>query len=123
MFAGPCFGAVKTGKMAYMLYYKAMSKRNRKPRKLWFRAKAYGWGWYPITWQGWLVTAIYALLFVLTCLIFAGWVGAAKTADADLRDALFGVLEFLAVIGLLSYSLFRICTRYGEAPRWRWGKD
>jgi hypothetical protein len=28
--------------------------------KLWFKAKNYGWGWYPITWQGWLITGLYA---------------------------------------------------------------
>lgn len=26
--------------------------------KLWFKAKNYGWGWYPVTWEGWTVTII-----------------------------------------------------------------
>ncbi len=25
--------------------------------KYWFKAKNYGWGWYPATWQGWLILA------------------------------------------------------------------
>ncbi len=99
-----------------------MSKRTRKARKLWFRAKEFGWGWYPVSWQGWLVTVLYALLFTLTLLIFVGWAGTAAEAGVDTRDIVFGILEFLFVLFLLSYSLYRICMRYGEPPRWRWGK-
>ena len=100
-----------------------MSEHKRKSRKLWFRAKTYGWGWFPITWQGWAVTVLFALLFTLACLAFSGWVGAAAEARVGSRDIAFGVLEFLAAIALLSYTLFRICSRYGEPPRWRWGKN
>ncbi|MBU1292737.1 hypothetical protein KJ819_01570 [Patescibacteria group bacterium] len=99
-----------------------MSKATRKERKLWFRAKDYGYGWYPITWQGWVITALYAIAFTSTVLIFGAWAGAAVEANADLREAVFGVLEFLIVLALLSYSLFRVCTRFGEKPEWRWGK-
>ncbi len=99
-----------------------MSEHKRKVRKLWFRAKEYGWGWYPISWQGWAVTVVYAILFTFTCLVFSGWVGAAEEAGVSFRDIAFGVLEFLAVIALLSYTLFRICMKWGEKPGWRWGK-
>ena len=27
--------------------------------KKWFAAKRYGWGWYPVTWQGWGILGIY----------------------------------------------------------------
>ena len=30
-------------------------------KQLWFKAKTYGYGWYPVTWQGWLVILIYVL--------------------------------------------------------------
>lgn len=99
-----------------------MSEHKRKARKLWFRAKSYGWGWFPITWQGWLVTVIYALLFTLSVLVFLGWVGAAAESGIRSRDIAFGVLEFLAVIAVLSYTLFRVCSKYGEPARWRWRK-
>ncbi|HRH55759.1 MAG TPA: hypothetical protein PK609_02750 [Candidatus Paceibacterota bacterium] len=97
-----------------------MSEHKRKVRKLWFRAKEYGWGWYPVSWQGWLITVLYALLFTITFLLFFGWIGAAR--EAETRDLIFGILEFLAVITLLSYSLYRICSKFGEKPEWRWGK-
>lgn len=109
--------------MAQILYFKAMSEHKHKVRKLWFRAKEYGWGWYPISWQGWAVTVLYALLFTLASLVFGGWIGPAQESGVAVRDLAFGVLEFAAVFALLTYTLFRICMRYGEKPRWRWGKD
>lgn len=34
---------------------------HRHGRRLWFRAKSYGWGWYPATWEGYLVTVLFVL--------------------------------------------------------------
>lgn len=99
-----------------------MSEHKRKVRKLWFRAKEFGWGWFPITWQGWVITVIYALLFALAFLVFFGWAGTAAESHVETRDVIFGVLEFAGIIALLSYSLYRICLRFGETPEWRWGK-
>jgi len=109
--------------MAYILYYNPMSEHKKKVRKLWFRAKTYGWGWFPISWQGWAITALYALLFSFSSIVFFGWLGAASEASVGTRDLIFGILEFLVVIALLSYSLYRICSKWGEEPRWRWGKE
>lgn len=30
---------------------------------MWFRAKRYGWGWRPVTWQGWAVVAVWVAAF------------------------------------------------------------
>ncbi len=27
--------------------------------KLWFKAKKFGWGWTPCSWEGWTVTGLY----------------------------------------------------------------
>jgi len=35
----------------------------------WFGPKRIGYGWRPITWQGWLVTATPAIVVFLTILI------------------------------------------------------
>jgi predicted GH43/DUF377 family glycosyl hydrolase len=40
------------------LWFKANPATEGTPdqkRIFWFRAKEYGWGWYPATWEGWLV--------------------------------------------------------------------
>lgn len=36
-----------------------------KNKKLWFKAKNYGWGWYPATREGWFVMAWYIASLVL----------------------------------------------------------
>lgn len=34
---------------------------------IWFRARTFGgWGWTPVTWQGWLVTIFFIGLFIAT---------------------------------------------------------
>ena len=38
----------------------------------WFRARASGLGWTPITWEGWLVTLAVAGLFVVVDLVLIG---------------------------------------------------
>ncbi len=76
------------------------------PRPLWFAAKRYGYGWYPATWQGWMVMAIWLLLFV----------GAYVRWNVETETACF-VTDVA-----LSTSLLIIVSWYtGEKPRWRWG--
>ena len=96
----------------------------KRPRKvLWFRAKTYGWGWTPVTWQGWLLTLVFALLYVVLVLTYMSWLGVATLAHAaNYRGLALGTLEFLGAGSLLSYALIRVCSRYGEKPSWRWGK-
>ncbi|HLC66304.1 hypothetical protein A2635_03620 [Candidatus Peribacteria bacterium RIFCSPHIGHO2_01_FULL_51_9] len=79
--------------------------------KLWFKAKQYGWGWYPATWQGWLVTLA----------AVAGYVWTFRNIDQashSVSDTLIGmVVPFLIITGLL----LLVCFVMGEKPRWRWG--
>jgi peptidoglycan/LPS O-acetylase OafA/YrhL len=80
-------------------------------QRLWFKAKTYGWGWTPATWQGWLVTLAYiaavfaaALIFLRPKLAAAGWIG------------------YGTAIVLLTAALIIVCYRTGERPQWRWGE-
>jgi len=95
----------------------------RPPRPIWFNAKRYGWGWTPVTWQGWGITLLFFCGYLLLGVLFLGWLG--ETARVHLisyRGVSLSVLEFMASAALLSYVLIRVCTRYGEKPRWRWGE-
>ncbi len=80
-------------------------------KKIWFKRKLYGWGWYPVTWEGWLVTAIY----VLAILSFA------YTAPEmfTIRDWIF---SFILPFSLLTIIFVQIAYKYGERPRWQWGR-
>ncbi|MEK7511157.1 MAG: hypothetical protein AAB582_02895 [Patescibacteria group bacterium] len=90
-------------------------KRNRK---LWFRAKRFGWGWYPVSWQGWVVTLVYALAYVILGLLFGAFAPSVVTEGGSVLE---GSILFLSIGLLLTASLLAICYRYGEKPGWRWG--
>ena len=79
--------------------------------KPWFIARLYGWGWKPVSWQGWLVTFVYALgvgfIFVR-----------AYINTASVSNFLFWFLPSFIVITLM---LLFICYTKGEKPGWHWG--
>lgn len=76
----------------------------KRDNELWFKAKRYGWGWYPCSWQGWLVLLIWTVLFVFSMITF----------DHEW-------LKNLVVIFILTGILIYVCYQKGEKPRWRWG--
>ncbi|HEY0980226.1 MAG TPA: HAD-IIB family hydrolase [Candidatus Paceibacterota bacterium] len=79
-------------------------------KKLWFKRKAYGWGWYPAAWQGWLVLAVYVA-------VMAFFASTVDNASPDREVFFMLVLPFL----ILTTALIRICYATGEKPRWQWG--
>jgi phosphoglycerol transferase MdoB-like AlkP superfamily enzyme len=80
--------------------------------KLWFKAKTYGWGWTPITWQGWLVLALYIVGVFFNSFMVSN--------NPYSENLLFFV--FIPNMVLLTAFLILICYAKGEEPRWRWGE-
>jgi hypothetical protein len=76
----------------------------------WFKAKLYGWGWTPATWQGFTVLFVYIALIVLF----------AFTIDETSPPREIAFTFALPVI-LLTIAVIRICHKKGEKPRWQWG--
>jgi hypothetical protein len=76
----------------------------KKQKKIWFKAKQYGWGWYPCTWQGWGVLFAWVILFILSI----------KQMDPEFPYNLISIFIFTAV-------LIYICYKKGEKPAWHWG--
>jgi len=87
-------------------------------RKLWFRKKSYGWGWHPASWQGWLVTILYVVLFVVSGVLFGAVTPSAVNGGGS---TVAGFILFFSWMALLTASLLAICYRFGETPEWRWG--
>jgi len=81
-------------------------------KKLWFKAKRYGWGWYPVSWEGWVVLAVYTTLIIIPA------VQINNNAQSG-SDALIGFAPYFIIFTGL---LLVICYRTGEYPRWRWGQ-
>ena len=81
----------------------------KNPKKLWFKAKKYGWGWYPSTWEGWAVMLVF---------VFFMFVGALFIEQHSKETfAYFYVIYVFILTGILIF----ICYKKGEKPRWRWG--
>ncbi len=76
--------------------------------RYWFRAKRYGWGWTPLTWQGWAALAAFVALLVADALVFPP------------RQAL---AAYIACVVGLTVLFLAVCWLKGEPPRWRWGND
>lgn len=74
--------------------------------ELWFRAKRYGYGWYPANYKGWLTILVYVILFILSSIFFVN------------KDYIH--IHIIVVIGLTLALLF-ISYKKGEELRWRWG--
>lgn len=81
------------------------------PTRLWFKAKRYGWGWYPATWQGLAVIAMYVFC------IFA------EVLRVTIRpQSTFEIWTgIIPQTYILTVFLIIICYATGEKPGWRWG--
>jgi hypothetical protein len=79
--------------------------------KLWFKAKDYGWGWYPSAWQGWLVVLGYIVILAVIFILTKNYI----VNDSD-------VFIFLIPVAIATALLLFICYKKGERPEWRWGK-
>src|SRR5579862_5966269 len=84
--------------------------KNNFMKKYWFRRKRYGWGWFPVTWQGWIVTLGFVLCIVATSIGFG-------TKTHPERLVWFFVSLVIALIAFIT-----ICYKTGEPLKWQWGE-
>lgn len=91
---------------------------DQKPKSAvrhWFKARTYGYGWYPVTWEGWLVTVSYVVLLLPGGYVFFD----ASVKSGDGRRSLGFILYAL----VLTAGLMAICVKKGEPPHWHWGAN
>ncbi|MEQ1849011.1 MAG: hypothetical protein ABL890_00255 [Candidatus Peribacteraceae bacterium] len=80
-------------------------------RPIWFKAKKYGWGWNPSTWQGWLILFLFVVLVIALSVMIER---VALTPEEGFW------LSFMHLTPLV-IVLILVCAYTGERPRWRWG--
>ena len=88
-----------------------METNDVQPQKVWFRAKRFGLGWVPVTWQGWAVTLLYCAVMIRV----TSDAGAANPTSAS--DTL---LSFAVPFIIFTSLLVAICYAKGDKPKWRW---
>ena len=57
--------------------------------ELWFRAKRFGWGWAPFTWQGWAITFGFVALILAGAAVDGYWM----RHGGDRRLGTLGLLD------------------------------
>lgn len=63
--------------------------------------KDLGYGWIPISWEGWVIVLMMLVSIIVSALVF---VLTAEQSDANLlRNGVIFLITILAVIGLFSY--------------------
>jgi hypothetical protein len=80
-------------------------------KKIWFRRKWYGWGWFPANGKGWSATLIYLILAIG---------GAYSLSASSDKNSSFLLLAYLIV---LSAIFILLAWKKGESPRWQWGRE
>ncbi len=76
------------------------------PKNYWFKRRIFGWGWFPVKWQGWLVVLAFIGILLYTTNIFLN-----KGKTLEYAISLIIAITVLICIG---------CKK-GEKPRWQWG--
>lgn len=92
-----------------------MKYNPKRDDKLWFRAKYFGWGWFPITWQGWLTLLLYVAAIYESASVYT------HHFQKDFRPEWFETLVFAVAVLVYSAIFIKICYLRGEKPGWRWG--
>ena len=80
-------------------------------KRIWFKAKRYGWGWQPLTWEGWLTMGVWLGVNVW-------WFIRVDRIHYSGSDTLINVVPVFIASTLI---LLAICYTKGEHPHWRWG--
>jgi hypothetical protein len=83
-------------------------------KKYWFKPKSYGYGFEPISWEGWLMT----LLLILAMLGWGKIIGFFEPEGDEKKE----VLQFLLGMGALIFVFFQIALpRCKGELKWNWG--
>lgn len=88
-------------------------------KKLWFKAKTYGWGWTPSSWEGWLATLVYVVAETGLVIWFIKKI---EFLQAQVNpEYTSSIIIFIAGVLILISALITLCIKRGEKPSWHWG--
>ena len=87
-------------------------------KEFWFKTKNYGNGFYPSSWQGWLIILI--ALALICAAFYLSNPFEYKTTEQAINDWLRFIIDFI-VIHTVYFVLVK--DRVKGGVRWRWGKE
>lgn len=83
-----------------------------KKQKHWFKRRRYGFGWTPITWQGWLSILIFLAVVMIGSYIIEDTPRNTLSPEAILYLVFFAFATLMLII---------VSVKKGPSPKWRWG--
>ncbi|CAN5299367.1 hypothetical protein BH10PAT2_BH10PAT2_1970 [soil metagenome] len=84
---------------------------NNRQQRFWFKRKCYGFGWYPATWEAWVILLFYILIVVIN----------AFRMDSEALTATQIMSTIFPATIILTIILIVVCYQTGESPIWQWG--
>lgn len=85
-------------------------------KKYWFKRKRYGWGWMPVTIQGWALILVHVSFMIgLWFLLFDG----VEKGEEEIGL----VMLYLGIVTLATANMILITKAKSPPGKWRWGKE
>lgn len=79
----------------------------------WFKRKKYGYGWTPVSWQGWLTVISFTVIILATAVILH--------KDTEKNSFSTESYIFLAILIFAAIVTVALTLSKGPKPKWRWG--
>lgn len=89
-------------------------------KRLWFRAKRYGWGWYPVSLEGWFITLLFMAAIAASAAAFNVYIR--SIADNPHWLGFVAILGFMLWFVLLVKGMLIICAKTGERQPSAWAR-
>lgn len=78
----------------------------------WFKRRRYGWGWTPVTWQGWSVLGVFLVYAIGTSVLLS--------LTTTLTDLQF-IFTYLTLLSLGLAVMLWLTMKHSPKGKWRWG--
>jgi hypothetical protein len=83
-------------------------------KNYWMKRRRYGWGWTPITWQGWLFTVLQTAILLTA---------ASQMPQKPAQPSAAQLVKLIVTLLCVGISLVLVGSLTGPKPHWRWGKS
>lgn len=77
------------------------------------KRRRYGYGWMPVTWQGWLLLILQGVLVIVAATFLP-----AKPAQPTTSE----LIRFFIILACAVLTLILVSVQNSPRAKWRWGK-
>lgn len=87
--------------------------KDGQSKKYLMKRRRYGYGWIPVTWQGWTMLLLQGVLVVAAATFLP-----AKPAQPTTSE----LIRFLIILVCAVATIVLVSVQSGPRAKWRWGK-